>query len=370
MKTVTVDLQERSYPIYIGIHTLHFFASYLTKHCHGKKAFIITNEKVRALYLEPVMASFKESGITVTAITIKDGEEYKTQETVTTIYDRLIEEQCERSSSIIALGGGVVGDIAGFVAATFLRGINFVQIPTTLLAQTDSSVGGKVGINHPHGKNMIGAFYQPKFVFIDIDVLKTLERREFIAGLAEVVKYGIIRDADLFKYIEDHIDTCLQYDINDMVHLVETSCRIKADVVREDETEMGVRAILNYGHTFGHAVETLTNYQVYRHGEAVLIGMIIAAKQACESGMMSKEDMDRQNRLIIKLFLPKIDKKITAKKMTTAMQQDKKVENSKICLILPTRIGNVTIVKKSKIKEMEAAIQWFLTSATAGNKKR
>lgn len=366
MHTVTVDLKERSYPIHIGIHLLGQCGQLLEKAGLGPKVFIITNETVGKLFLPAVLGSLTGKNFSAHTITIQDGEKYKTQETVTSLYNELIEHRCERSSCIMALGGGIVGDVAGFAAATFLRGVPLVQVPTTLLAQTDSSVGGKTGINHPLGKNMIGAFYQPRLVVIDLAVLSSLPRREFVAGMAEVVKYGIIRDADFFSFLENNIDLLLNMEINSLVTIVKTCCEIKAAIVHQDETEKGLRSILNYGHTFAHALETVTGYQHYQHGEAVMMGMILAGKTALDMRLLAKGDFDRQNRLIVKLFLPKLHAKITAKKMIEAMRQDKKVKAGTIRLVLARQIGRVEMVSDVPEEAISNSINWFIKTNAAG----
>lgn len=260
-----------------------------------------------------------------------------------TLYSDLIRARMDRSSSIIALGGGVVGDLAGFVAATFMRGIPFIQIPTTLLAQVDSSVGGKVGVNLDEAKNMVGAFYQPIIVVIDPEVLKTLDGRELRAGLAEVIKYGMIRDEELFSFLEERVDEILALDTPSLIRIIMTSCRIKAEVVKRDEREGGYRAILNYGHTFAHAIETLTQYRALRHGEAVAIGMVVGARLATLLGIFNEEEERRQRRLIERIGLPTKSDGIEPHRIIEAIRLDKKVRDDEPRFILPRRIGDVII---------------------------
>lgn len=268
-RVVSVGLGERSYDIRIGSETLSGLGEMCLESGIGKNVALITNPTVGALYGERAVSSLASSGFSVTSIQIDDGEQYKNLDTLAAIFEGLISGGMDRGSTIVALGGGVVGDIAGFAAATFLRGIPFVQVPTTLLAQVDSSVGGKTGINVPKGKNLVGAFYQPRLVVIDVSTLHTLPEREYLSGLAEVVKYGIVLDRELFEFIEENPEKILARDNSVLVDLIERCCRIKADVVVQDERESGLRAVLNYGHTLGHAVETLTGYKMYTHGEAV-----------------------------------------------------------------------------------------------------
>jgi 3-dehydroquinate synthase len=268
---VNVGLGDRSYEISIG-HGIIAGLGLRIKEFRPSKVAIISNETIFPLYKDVVLASMKDNGISPEVILMPDGEEYKTLEWANNIYGKLLESRFDRGSSIIALGGGVVGDITGFVAATYMRGIRCIQVPTTLLSQVDSSVGGKTGVNHPLGKNMIGAFYQPSLVIIDVDTLKTLPEREFLAGMSEVIKYGVISDADFFDYLKDNGDDILELG-GSITHIVKRSCEVKANVVSQDEREAGLRAILNFGHTIGHAVETVTEYKQYLHGEAIAIGM-------------------------------------------------------------------------------------------------
>jgi len=364
MHTIIVELKEREYPIYVTVDGLNQFASHFDNSLLGKKVAIITNEKVGALYLSQLTATLKEKKCKVYPIKIEDGEQYKSQETVNQIYDRLIAEKFERSSTIIALGGGVIGDVAGFAASTLLRGINFIQVPTTLLAQTDASIGGKVGINHGRGKNLIGSFYQPQFVYVDVKVLETLDKREFISGLAEVIKYGMIQDEKFFTYLEENIESILNLEMNSVLHIVETCCRIKADIVGRDELEQGVRSLLNYGHTFAHAIENLTEYKVYKHGEAVMMGMLMAGKTAVLHGILSQENFDRQNRLILKIYFPKISSKLKTREIIKCMSQDKKIKEEKLRFILTHKVGQAELFSDVPLNTVKKSIDWFLSTVT------
>jgi 3-dehydroquinate synthase len=278
----------------------------------------------------------------VRLVSLKPGEDQKTMETALMLYDACFDHKLDRNSLIVALGGGVIGDISGFVASTFMRGIPFIQIPTSLLAQVDSSIGGKVAVNHPKGKNMIGSFYQPRAVFIDTDTLSTLPSAELVAGLVEVIKYGVIRDAELFTFIENSLYDILQLNSNALLKIISASCQIKANVVKDDEKEMHLRAILNYGHTIGHAIETLTNYTKYRHGEAVAIGMLYATKIAIEMGLTNNSVFDRQRSLMERLGLP-FHIELKPVDIIKAMHHDKKAISGRLRFILPTKIGEVVI---------------------------
>ena len=306
----------------------------------GEKVCIITNPTVAGLYLEPVQAALGRAGFKTTQILVPDGEEYKELRSLSAIYDQLISERFERSSSVLALGGGVIGDLAGFAAATFLRGIPYIQVPTTLLAQVDSSVGGKTGINHPEGKNLIGAFYQPRLVLVDLAVLQSLPRRELLAGLAEVIKYGIIEDPALFRLLEEKLDSFLALDKELLAEAVATSCAIKAKVVEKDERESDYRSVLNFGHTIGHALESLTGYQSLLHGEAIAIGMVQAAILSAKEGACDGESVQRIRRLFQAAGLPtEIPADIKTAELVKRMELDKKSAGGKIKFILCAGIG-------------------------------
>jgi 3-dehydroquinate synthase len=343
MAEIVVGLGENSYPIIIGERVLPSLGSALNDVDFPEKVAIVTNPTVGDLYCEQVIDTLAASGRNVSVIRVPDGEEYKTLETLENIYDVLIERHFDRYCGLIALGGGVVGDMAGFAAATFLRGIPLVQIPTTLLSQVDSSVGGKTGVNHPQGKNLIGAFYQPKHVHIDVVALETLPKREYASGLAEVIKYGIIRDPEFFKWLEDHRELLADRSADALTHAIMISCQIKADVVENDEKEHGVRALLNLGHTFGHAVETLSGYGVVKHGEAVSIGMIMAARIAHKLGYCSEDDITRIVDLLSYFDLPVIPPAFAVADYLSVMQRDKKVRDGKVRVVLNHGIGSAEL---------------------------
>ena len=341
MKTLTVELGERSYPIYIG-EKLLAQADLLTRHIQSKQVVIVTNETVAPLYLQNVLAHL--GAYQVESVILPDGEQFKTLDSVTKIFDKLLASKFSRNSTLIALGGGVIGDMGGFAAACYQRGIAFIQIPTTLLAQVDSSVGGKTGVNHPLGKNMIGAFYQPQAVIIDVDVLDTLDDRQFAAGLAEIIKYGLIRNEEFFVWLEENIEALLARDKATLIYAIEYSCRMKAEVVTEDEHEGGVRATLNLGHTFGHAIETGMGYGTYLHGEAVAIGTCLAADLSQRKGFLNADDVARIVTLFELANLPvKSPTELSAERFIDLMAVDKKNVDGAIRVILLETIGKATL---------------------------
>ena len=353
MQTLKVELANRSYPIHIG-RGLVSNADLILPHLKRKHVAIVTNTTVAPLYLEQLSASLQASGVSVISIILPDGEAYKNSETLNLIYDALLQNRCERSTTLIALGGGVVGDLTGYAAATYLRGVPFIQIPTTLLSQVDSSVGGKTGINHPLGKNMIGAFYQPQLVLADIDTLQTLPSREFSAGMAEVIKYGLIRDSHFFDWLEIHIEQLMALDESSISEAIYRSCRNKADVVARDEHETGERALLNLGHTFGHAIENAMGYGVWLHGEAVAAGTMMAADLSARMGWLKPEDVKRIYALLTAANLPLEAPKLGVEKYLDLMQLDKKVADGKIRLVLQQGIGKSVITSdydEKKLKE-------------------
>ncbi|MCG5549060.1 3-dehydroquinate synthase [Halorhodospira halochloris] len=341
MRTLTVDLGERSYPIYIGPDLIK--QGLLDRHITDSRALLITNETVGPRYRGQLVTP---ENVSVTDLVLPDGERYKTLTTCERVYDSLISGRFDRSATIIALGGGVIGDLAGFCAATYQRGINFVQIPTTLLAQVDSSVGGKTGVNHPQGKNMIGAFHQPQAVIADTYLLGTLPERELAAGLAEVVKYGLIRDPEFFSWLERNADKLLAKDADALAHAVAESCRNKAEVVAADEREGGVRALLNLGHTFGHAIETYTNYSTWLHGEAVAVGICMACRVSVELGWLCEADLQRTQRLLAKLGLPQRPPNIPLERFLELMSVDKKSQGGRIRLVLLKGIGDALVTSE------------------------
>lgn len=343
---IPVNLPQNPYEILISPASLGNLGSHLSKLNLGTKVLIISNPEIFEFYGETAIASLQTAGFTVATHLIPAGETYKTLESIASVYDTALANHLERASTMIALGGGVIGDMTGFAAATWLRGINFVQVPTTLLAMVDAAIGGKTGVNHPKGKNLIGAFHQPRLVYIDPQVLKTLPVREFRAGMAEVIKYGIIWDADLFRQLEEaeRLDDITQISEALLQTIITRSCQAKADVVGQDEKEAGLRAILNYGHTIGHAIESLTGYGTINHGEAVGIGMVAAGKIATALAMWSKEEEKRQKALIKKAGLPtEIPSSLNVEDIIETLKTDKKVKSGKVRFILPTKIGEVVI---------------------------
>lgn len=341
--SLTVGLDERSYRIHFGDGILKDTGSVCRELGLGKKAAIITNPTVGAFYRATVLDSLTAAGFDAVCIEIPDGEEYKTSETLNLIYDGLIDQGLDRGSFIVALGGGVVGDVAGFAAASYLRGIPFVQVPTSLLAQVDSSVGGKTGINHRKGKNLIGAFYQPRAVVVDAAVLDTLPEREYLNGLAEVIKYGVAMDSDLFDYLRDNVRQILARDRESVLSIIRRSCAIKAWVVEQDERESGLRAVLNYGHTVGHAVETLTGYTTWKHGEAVAIGMAQAARFSEAMGFSGAAETGAVLRLLEAYGLPTEVPAFPASDYTEALFRDKKARDGGISFVFNKGIGDFRI---------------------------
>jgi len=356
MRTLTVALGARSYPIHIGAG-LVARADLLLAHLKAPLAAIVSNETVAPLYLTGFASALRDQGVRVTEILLPDGEEHKNWQTLNRIFDALLENRCERATTIIALGGGVVGDLAGFAAATYQRGVPFIQLPTTLLSQVDSSVGGKTGINHPLGKNMIGAFYQPRLVLADTDTLKTLPERELSAGLAEVIKYGLIRDLAFFEWLEANMEKLRARDPEALTHAIECSCRNKAEVVAEDETETDVRALLNLGHTFGHAIEAGLGYGKWLHGEAVAAGMVMAAELSRRIGWLSQADVARTAALLRRAGLPVRGPVLGADRYMALMALDKKVASGKLRLILLEALGKGVIRDDAPETEVRAAIE-------------
>lgn len=342
MQTLKVDLADRSYPIHIGTKLLSN-AALIMPHLKRNHVAIVTNTTVAPLYLATLQQSLENAGVKVIPIVLPDGEAYKNSETLNKIYDALLENRCERSTTLIALGGGVIGDLTGYAAATYLRGVPFIQIPTTLLSQVDSSVGGKTGINHPLGKNMVGAFYQPQVVLADIDTLRTLPEREFSAGMAEVIKYGLIRDAEFFAWIEENISALMSLDEQALSYAIFRSCQNKAEVVARDEHENGERALLNLGHTFGHAIENAMGYGVWLHGEAVAAGTVMAADLSRKMEWLGPEDIVRIISIFQAAHLPVKAPNLGVDKYLDLMSMDKKVADGKIRLILQQAIGKSVI---------------------------
>lgn len=349
METVAVGLGDRSYNIYIATGILGELGKLCRETGLKGRVAVITNPVVAALYLDTVRASLAAAGYDAFVIEIPDGEEYKNGATLELIYDGLISSGMDRGAFIVALGGGVIGDMAGYAAATFLRGIPFVQVPTTLLSQVDSSVGGKTGINHRLGKNLIGAFYQPRFVLTDLATLDTLPEREYLCGLAEALKYGVVLDKDFFEFFEISIAELKVRDKGALQHVVAASCRIKGDVVERDEREGGLRAVLNYGHTIGHAVETLSGYGRVRHGEAVAIGMAQIATLSVLHGFSSAEARDRVVSLLTSVGLPTDLPLFSANEYVEIIAHDKKKRDDGVNFIFNCGIGDFVIEKVSDL---------------------
>lgn len=354
MDTLEVALGARSYPIYIGSGLLSD-ADLLARAVTARQVLIVTNSIVAPLYLETLQRGLDctEQRVHV----LEDGEQYKTLDTFSKIIDTLIEARFHRDACLVALGGGVVGDIGGFAAACYQRGISYVQIPTTLLAQVDSGVGGKTAVNHPQAKNMIGAFYQPSCVIADTDTLSTLPRREFAAGMAEVIKYGLILDSDFFAWLETHLDEVLSLDADALRVIIGKSCELKAAIVAEDERERGRRALLNLGHTFGHALESIGNYERWLHGEAVSIGMILAAKASAALGLLDSNAIERIDALLTRVGLPTSASDIDSERVLEIMQLDKKATASGLSLVLLEGIGNGVVVPAPSTEILRAALE-------------
>ena len=340
--TLNVDLGERSYPIAIGANLLADPAL-LARHVNSRQVAIVTNTTVAPLYLDAVAAPLRAAGLEVIEIILPDGEQYKNHASLMQIFDALLANKCDRKTTLVALGGGVIGDLTGYAAASYMRGVPFVQLPTTLLAQVDSSVGGKTGINHPLGKNMIGAFYQPRAVLADISTLATLPARELSAGLAEVIKHGAIIDLALFEWVERNIGKLMARDQACLAHAIARSCEIKAEVVRQDEREGGLRAILNFGHTFGHAIENGLGYGAWLHGEAVGCGMVMAADLSHRMGLVDAATVARMRDLVTAAGLPTVAPKFSLERWIELMEVDKKNEGGTIKFILLKPLGSPSI---------------------------
>jgi 3-dehydroquinate synthase len=358
MKTLNLDLGDKSYPIYIG-QDLLTQTDLLTQHIKGKQVMIVTNTTVAPLYLAKVKALL--TLFTVAEVILPDGEQYKTLDTVNEIFTALLTARFDRSCTLIALGGGVVGDMTGFAAASYQRGVNFIQIPTTLLSQVDSSVGGKTGVNHPLGKNMIGAFYQPKCVLIDVDTLDTLDDRQYSAGMAEVIKYGLLGNVNFLIDLQQNIDDLMHRDKSLIIKAVHQSCTDKANIVAQDELESGKRALLNFGHTFAHAIENTLGYGTYLHGEAVAVGMLMAAELSALEGFIASSDVQQVKDLLQKAQLPvSINSKISYQDFVDAMSVDKKVIDGEVRLVLMKKLGQTFISKDYQKNDLQQVIKDFL----------
>jgi len=356
MHTLHVELGERSYPIYIG-RDLLCDPELLCRHITGQQVVVVSNETVAPLFVERVLEALGPRQL-LTEVVLPDGEEYKTLDNLSGIFDRVMADGHNRTTTFVAVGGGVVGDITGFAAASYQRGVNFVQVPTTLLAQVDSSVGGKTAVNHPLGKNMIGAFYQPQAVLIDINTLHTLPPREFAAGLAEVLKYGLIRDSAFYDWLEEQLPRLLAREEAVLAEAIERSCAIKAEVVAADEREGGLRAILNLGHTFGHAIETGQGYGSWLHGEAVATGMLLALALSAERGCVEKSEVERLRRLLQAANLPtETPADMGPEDFIALMMRDKKVVDGRLRLVLLDTVGQASIVDDVSEAELTALLQ-------------
>ncbi len=353
-KTLNLDLGERSYPIHFGTGLLDQSPLY-TPHIRGRQVMLVSNETVAPLYLEQVCTSL--SDYQVETVILPDGEQYKTLDVLNRIFTALLEKRFNRNCCLVALGGGVVGDMTGFAASSYQRGVDFIQIPTTLLAQVDSSVGGKTGVNHALGKNMIGAFHQPRCVLIDTNTLNTLDDRQLAAGIAEVIKYGLIEDADFFSWLENNIDGLLQRDADTLMYAIEKSCQCKADIVAADERESGKRALLNLGHTFGHAIETGMGYGNWLHGEGVAAGMAMAADLSARHQWLAPGDVERIRSLLTRSNLP-VDppSEISRQQFLELMAVDKKALDDGLRLILMDAIGKARICDDYDVTLLHATL--------------
>ncbi len=365
-RCVPVSLGERSYDIRIRPGLMGEIGQCLFSLGVKGKVGVVTNPVVGRLYASAVLRSLRAAGLDASTIVLPEGERAKSLRSVGTILDALIKARFERGSALVALGGGVIGDLTGFAASIYMRGIPFVQVPTTLVAQVDSSVGGKTGVNHPLGKNLIGTFFQPRLVLVDPGTLRTLPPREWTAGLAEVIKYGVIADEAFFAYLEQYMDRLLKLDAEPVGHVIARSCEIKASVVARDEQESDLRRILNYGHTIGHALESLGGYRKLIHGEAVAIGMVQESDLARHLGLCASEVVERQRVLVSRAGLPAALPAATFNQLWAAMQHDKKVAQGRVYCVLPERIGRMVI----QPLERDACRRWFEQRVTEKPKAR
>lgn len=356
MKTLTVDLGERSYPIYIGAGLLAD-DNLFTQHIHGSSAVLVTSDNIPQVYVDTVKAHLKPYKYSV--VVLPDGEKHKTLDTLNQIYTALLEENLDRKTTLIALGGGVIGDVVGYAAASYQRGVNFIQVPTTLLAQVDSSVGGKTAVNHPLGKNMIGAFHQPQAVIADIDVFKTLPSTEISAGLAEVIKYGALGNESFMAWQEQNIEKLIALDQDALIYAVAQSCEDKARIVAMDEKESGARALLNLGHTFGHAIETFCGYGKWLHGQAVGAGMVMASKLSVLNGWLSETDHQRFVQLITKAKLPIAPPpEMSPDDFMSNMMRDKKVLNGVMRLVLLKGLGDAVVTDEYDVDALKECLHF------------
>lgn len=357
MQTLTVNTPSHSYPIFIGRRLFDRYAAETLRPYIKQKAAIVTNQTVAPIYLAGLQKSLDDLGVEHFAIVLPDGEEYKNWETLNLIFDGMLEHKAERRTTLIALGGGVVGDMVGFAAAVYQRGAPFIQVPTTLLSQVDSSVGGKTAVNHPLGKNMIGAFYQPQAVLADLSLLSTLPPREFSAGMAEVIKYALLGDAGFLAWLEDHIEDVMQQKEEALGYLVYHCCKMKAEIVAADEKEQGIRAWLNLGHTFGHAIEAEMGYGVWLHGEAVAAGMVLACRLSQELGCLTERDTQRVCALLLKAGLPIRAPVFAFERWIEHMRHDKKVNDGTMRFVSLKRLGEACVTPISDMDVLRRVLE-------------
>lgn len=364
MRTLAVDLGKRSYPIYVGKSVLSR-SEFYAPHIRGRQVMVVTNTTVGPLYLDACRQAL--AGFDHDAVILPDGEQHKTLEVLNQVFDALLRRRFDRRCTLVALGGGVIGDMTGFAAACYQRGVAFIQVPTTLLSQVDSSVGGKTGVNHPLGKNMIGAFWQPTAVIADTATLDTLPDRELAAGIAEVIKYGLIRDAQFFAWLEQNMERLMGREPEALAYAIERSCRNKAEVVAEDETESGVRALLNLGHTFGHAIETGVGYGAWLHGEAVAAGVMMAAQMSCRLGWFSSEALERTRALLVRARLPVAGPAdLSTERFLDLMAVDKKAIAGRVRLVLLRGIGDAVVTSDFPPETLQDVIAASRTGAALG----
>ncbi len=356
-RMVRVDLGNQSYDIHIGQNFVSSLPELLAGVSRNSCSIMVSDELVFSLYGKEFVRILSSAGLKIEIAVLKGGESCKSLSTLSWLYEQMIEKGLDRQSTVFALGGGVVGDIAGFAAASFMRGIGYIQLPTSLLAQVDSSVGGKTGVNLPLGKNLVGAFYQPGLVFADVNLLNTLAEKEYQTGLAEVIKYGVIWDLEFFNYLEENIEPIKGRDMECLIHIVSRCCEIKAEIVAQDEKENGIRALLNLGHTFGHAFESLTDYQKFTHGEAVAVGTVYAARLAAALNMMSEQEAERVTALIRNYGLPINYGDLNPGEIVKRMYLDKKSVGGNINLVLPTGIGKSMLLSGVSDTQIEAVLK-------------
>lgn len=359
MHKLKVDLGPRSYPVFIGNGSLPQLGEMLEMYALNRQVLVVTDSNVHRLYAEVLTQSVQPHTETFILEKLRVGEKTKSLSTVDKLITRMLEQSFERTALVVAFGGGVIGDVAGFAASVYKRGVRVLQVPTTLLAQVDASIGGKTGINHTLGKNLIGTFHQPAMVWTDLNLLKTLPKREVVCGLAEIIKYGVIADADLFDRVDENLETILSCDSILMDEIVTRCCEIKAEIVAEDERESAVRMILNFGHTIGHALEATTGYKKLSHGEAVLLGMLAESKMASDSELLSEHDFTRIRDLIMRLEAIRKIKNIDWRQVMSYMKQDKKISEGNLRFVLPQQIGDVTVVENVKPDLIETGLKYL-----------